>query len=87
MLLDEVAPHLCWFDLRLAEGALDRAGRGPVRGLVADEVGQEVARSGEGLDALHAFVLVFEIGVVRGETLFVVVAETEVSGQGRLFLL
>ena len=58
---NKVAAHLCRFYLRLAEGALDRAGRGLVRGPVADDVGQEVVGRGEGLDALHAFVLEFEI--------------------------
>ena len=61
VLLDEVAAHLCRLHLRLAEGALDRAGRGPVRGPVAGDMGQEVVGRGEGLDALHAFVLEFEI--------------------------
>ena len=61
MLLDEVAAHLCRLYLRLAEGTLDRVGRGPVRGPVTDDMGQEVVGRGEGLDALHAFVLEFEI--------------------------
>ena len=53
---------------------------------MADDMGQEVVGRRKGLDALHAFVLEFRICFVWRETLLVVVAETEVSGKGRLLL-